>query len=240
MIVNMMFAPLILLILALPAAADLNGLEPYRAEYSGTYDGLPVKAVGIRELSKLGDGSYQLTSSAKAMLMSVTETSQFKLSERGIMPQSYHYKRNTLGRKKEESIIFDWQNMTASHEGTTSEIHEGTLDKLGYQTQLRLDVASRLNNDDQASLRYIIADEEKRKEYVFSFIGEQTLATPVGELRTIALERYREDKDRRTTVWMALDHQLLMVRLKQEEPDGGFELNLEAFDMSPGVEVAGN
>lgn len=240
MAVTMMFMPPILLVLALPTMAEPFNLKPYRAEYSGQYDGVPVKAKGIRELVRLDDGSYLLTSSAKAMLMNVTETSHFRSGADGIVPKTYHYKRNTFGRKKEEAVSFDWQAMIASHDASTSSLTEGTLDKLSYQTQLRLDVADRLVEENEEALTYTIADEEKRREYVFEFIGEEVLDTPLGELRTIAVQRYREDRDRRTTVWLALDHQLLMVRLKQEEPDGGFELNLEGFEMSPGVEVADN
>ncbi|MBL6689586.1 MAG: DUF3108 domain-containing protein [Pseudomonadales bacterium] len=217
-------------------------LQPYRAEYQGKYQGVPVKAKGMRELSRLEDGSYRLTSSASATFMKVKEVTEFNLREGLVVPTAYDYQRKVFGRKKKESVTFDWSAMRASHEGTTSKLAPGTLDKLGYQVQLRMDVAQTLDTDEssQPLLAYTIADEEKRKDYHFVLLGEETLSTPAGELRTVALERYREDKDRRTTVWLALDHQLLLVRLKQEEPDKGFELNLERFEFGSDVEVANN
>lgn len=217
-------------------------IRPYTAEYRGEYQGLPVKAKGIRELRRLEDGSYRLTSSARAMFMNVEEVTEFNLREGLVVPVAYDYQRKMFGRKKEESVTFNWQAMLASHEGTTSKLTPGTLDKLGYHVQLRMDVAHALEKEEavQPSLEYTIADEEKRKDYSFTLVGEETLSTPAGELRTVALERYREDKDRRTTVWLALDHQLLLVRLKQEEPDKGFELNLEKFQFASDVEVANN
>jgi len=234
--------PVLLLLTVFSCFAHAMDLQPYTAEYRGEYQGLPVKAKGIRQLSQLEDGSYRLTSSASAMFMNVEEVSEFRLHEGRVVPTSYDYQRKTLGKTKAESVTFDWQAMRASHEGTTSELVTGTLDKLGYQVQLRLDVAEALGKDTSQSpeLEYTIADEEKRKAYRFTFIGEETLSTPAGELRTIAVERYREDRDRRTTVWLALDHQLLLVRLKQEEPDKGFELNLERFEFSSNVEVTYN
>ena len=43
----------------------------YAAEYVARYQGLPVRAKGIRELKKTGDGSYRLVSAAQSMLIKV-------------------------------------------------------------------------------------------------------------------------------------------------------------------------
>ncbi|MBO6556928.1 MAG: DUF3108 domain-containing protein [Pseudomonadales bacterium] len=229
----------LLIALMLSSLTDATDLQPFYAEYRGEYQGLPVNAKGIRQLTQRDDGSYELTSSASALFMNLEESTEFELINGQVVPRAYHYERKMLGKKKQEAVIFDWGSMTASHEGTTSPLTNGTLDKLGYQLQLRLDVAQHLGTpDNQQTLSYLIADEEKRKDYTFSFIGEETLSTPAGELKTIVVTRYRADKDRRTTVWLAIDHHLLLVRLKQEEPDKGFELNLERFEFPH--EVAGD
>ncbi len=232
------FASLLIVLLFTPLISATE-LQPYYAEYRGEYQGLPVNAKGIRQLTQRNDGSYELTSSASAMFMNIEESTVFELINGQVVPSAYHYERKMLGKKKQEAVSFDWQTMTASHEGTTSTLTNGTLDKLGYQLQLRLDVAQHLSaQNHQQTLSYLIADEEKRRDYTFSFIGEEILSTPAGDLKTIAVERYREDKNRRTTVWLAIDHDLLLVRLKQEEPDKGFELNLERFEFPH--EVAGD
>ncbi len=233
---------LLTLIILLSALGQAQGNEvrPYYAEYRGEYQGLPVKAKGVRELIQREDGSYQLTSSASAMFMKVSEVTNFELINGIIVPQNYQYQRSMMGKKKAEQVRFDWNAGLASHEDTTSTLEPGTLDKLSYQVQLRLDVARALETSNTDKLEYTIADEEKRKQYQFSFIGEQTLTTPLGELRTIAVQRQREDRNRRTTVWLALDHDLLLVRLKQEQPDSGFELNLKNFRFLDNVEVPAN
>jgi len=57
----------------------------------------------------------------------------------------------------------------------------------------------------------------------------ETMSTPLGELNTVRLDRVREaDKNRETSLWLAVDHALLLVRLKQTEADKGFELNLNS------------
>ena len=76
---------------------------------------------------------------------------------------------------------------------------------------------------------YEIADMEKRKVYRFAIAGMETMSTPLGELNTVRLDRIREaDKKRETSLWLAVDHALLLVRLKQTEADKGFELNLNS------------
>ena len=43
------------------------------------------------------------------------------------------------------------------------------------------------------------------------------------------VERVRDDDDdKETSLWLAVDHAYLLVRLKQVEDDRGFELNLNA------------
>ncbi len=202
----------------------------FRAEYQADYKGLPVKAIGIRELTRLEDNHYRLVSSAKSALLRVSETSEFTLQNGLVQPRSYYYQRRGIGRKKSETVGFDWVNMIASHGDTTSPLDPGTLDKLTYQYQMRLDVAA----GEATALNYLIADEEKRKNYAFNVIGEDTIDTPAGEFQTIKLQRVRaarDDKgqDRVTTIWLAKDHHYLLTRLKQEENGKGFELNLTAF-----------
>ena len=48
---------------------------PFRAVYKADYKGLPVSAVGIRELKKVEGGIYQLSSTAKSFFASVSEKS---------------------------------------------------------------------------------------------------------------------------------------------------------------------
>ena len=238
-----MCRPLILILLLVspwPATGEPFEPQPFRAEYTGEFRGLPLKARAVRELSRRDDGSFLFTSSASATLMKVAETTQFEVRDGRVTPLEYHYERRALGRGKQTSVRFDWHEMRARHDDTSSAISPGTLDRLGYQIQLRMDVAQSLQDNHRQPLEYTIADDEKRRRYRFSFIGEETLSTPAGDLRTVVLQRVREDREQRTTLWLALDHGLLMVRLKQEEPDRGFELNLRAFETLSHVEVTGN
>jgi len=203
---------------------------PFRAEYEAQYQGLPVKARGIRELVQLEGDRYRMTSSASSFLARIIETSEFRLTEEKLTPLAYDYKRQGLGKNKAESTQFDWTAGIASHDGTESLLAAGTLDKLSYQLQLRRDVARALaEGRSEAVLEYEIADMEKRKVYRFAIAGMETMSTPLGELNTVRLDRVREaDKNRETSLWLAVDHAFLLVKLKQTEADKGFELNLNS------------
>jgi hypothetical protein len=222
------------LLILLIQVANAEPVE-FRAEYIAEYRGLPVEARGIRELVRLDDRRYRLVSAADSLFTQITETSDFEWGESGIRPVRYEYIRKGLGKNKHELSEFDWREREVSHDGSTSELEPGVLDKLSYQYKLRLDVAEAMNQGDPTlPLVYEIADEEKRKLYRFRIAGTEFLPTPVGELETVRVERMRADTDRRTTLWLSLDYDFLLVRLKQVEANKGFELNLRA------ATVAGN
>ena len=220
------FRYILVVFLAISPSAYAD-LASYRAEYVAEYQGLPVRARGVREFSSLGNDRFQLVSSATSLFVKLTESTRFEKLDGKLMPLSYSYVRKGMGKNKQENLDFDWQQMQLHHEGTTSELTADTLDKLSYQFQLQSDVADAVSAGlTDTILSYQIADEEKRKIYRFRISGEETLETPIGDLRTVKVERLRDDDERQTIFWLAADHSFLLVRLVQVEKDRGFELNL--------------
>lgn len=224
---------ILFMLLALAAHTCFGEPRTFRAEYLADYQGLPVKAKGIRELARLPDGSYQLRSSASALFVKVDEISSFRVEDDRVVSVSYEYNRQGLGRKKQEHLLFDWEHQRVSHEEGGSTVGPGTLDKLSYQYQLRRDIAGENQRAPDGSVfSYTIADGDRIREYQFKVVGEETLSTPVGELITIRVERVRDDgKDQQTALWLAIDHDYLLVRLAQQEAGKGFELNLVSFTL---------
>jgi hypothetical protein len=231
---NLKIPILLSLVLLSPApslAEPLSNPRLFHAEYVAEFDGLPIKAKGVRELQQLGDGVYRLTSSATSLFARVQETSEFSFNGNQLAPSRYDYTRGGLGKNKHEFLAFDYAGKTLQHEDGTSELIEGTLDKLSYQYQLKLDLANlELSERPSSLLEYNVADGDKLKLYRFRVAGEEVLNTPTGELLTIKLERVREEgSDRKTTFWLAKDHDYMLAKLKQEEKGKGFELNLTSF-----------
>lgn len=214
-------------------------LRLFRAEYIAEYRGFPIKAKGIRELKRTNTGEYNMVSSADAMLAQVNESTRFELRDGKVRPNWYQYDRRGIGKNKLESGHFDWEEMHHLAADQTTPLVDLTLDKLSYQIQLRLDVARAMKGSGIQGqvFTYLVADQEKRRTYTFQITGQETLHTPMGDLPTVRLERVREnqpdekaDSIRRTRLWLATEHDYLLVRLKQEDAGKGFELNLSRFD----------
>lgn len=225
---------LILLILLTASPWGIAEPSPFRAEYVAEFQGLPVKAKGTRALEKLGEDTYRFSSSADSFMVKVLEYSEFRWSDGRLIPQHYQYERKGIGRNRFEASRFDWQNQLVSHDESSSPLMPDTLDKLSYQYQLRMDVARAMDaGDTDQLLAYTIADEEKRKQYVFRITAEQTLTTPLGDLATVRVDRIMqdpEDADRSTSMWLSTAHDYVLVKLRITEGDRGFELNISAFE----------
>jgi hypothetical protein len=226
--------PILVLIITLPAlsvAETVADPSLFKAEYIATFQGLPIEAKGVRELQRLENGGYRLTSSATSMFARVIETSEFSFDDGQLMPSRYNYTRSGLGKKKQAFITFDYGSKIFQHQDGTSELIKGTLDKLSYQYQLKLDLANLPFSEHSSSIfEYAVADGDKLKYYRFRIAGEEVLKTLAGAMLTVKLERIREhDSDRQTIFWLAKDHDYLLTKFKQQGNGKGFELNLESF-----------
>ena len=231
---------LCLLALPLPLAAASEALAPFAAEYRIRYIGLPMKAKGERELRQEADGSYVLRSSARWLLSRVEETSRFRLVDGRLLPVRYDYQRRGLGGKKHRFNAFDWaadgSGGRASHAEGSLAVAPGTLDKLLYQLQLRLDLKAALAAGEAAGreFSYPLADDGRIREYRFRLLGQETIDTPAGELAACKLERVRKKEGRQTRFWLAPAYDYLLVRLEQREEDGkGFTLELKEVKEPP-------
>ena len=228
--------PILILIILWPTlslAAPSDNPSLFKATYVAKFQGLQIEAKGVRKLQRLVNGNYRLTSSATSMLARVLETSEFNFSGGQLKPIRYDYTRRGMGKNKQVFIAFDYGSKTLQHQDGTSELIEGTLDKLSYQYQLTLDLANLASSERSSStFKYVVADGDKLKNYRFMIAGEEVLRTPTGDILTVKIERVREhNNDRQTTFWLAKDHDYLLTKFKQQENGKGFELNIESFTL---------
>ena len=217
-----------LALLCLPAS--VQAVTEFTAEYSGRRDGLPFTVKGRREVRQEADGSYTLSFSAKAMMVSIKEVSRFRLMEGKLIADSYDYKRTGIGKNRYRYNKFDWPANTVRFEGGSQPLAPGILDKLLYQLQLRLDVKAAVQAGELGKLfTYQLADNENLKTYSFRIAGEETLATRLGDMATYRLERVRKNTKRHTTLWLAPRYDFLLARLQQVNEKGkGFTVELTA------------
>ena len=204
---------------------------PFRAVYKADYKGLPLSAVGIRELKQIEDSKYLLSSTAKSFFASITEQSIFTLDEQQIVPLEYQYKRTGIGKNRKVVLTFDWEagKVTSELKPWEIKLTDETLDKLLFQFRMREDLQDAMQNGQPwPDMNYQVADRGRIRNYNFKVTGEEFIDTPVGKIRTVKAIRLRKGGERSTTFWLAPNYEFMLVRLLQIEKKGrGFELLLK-------------
>lgn len=218
-----------------PVNAQEGQLLPsYNAIYATSIKGFTID--GYRSLRRDENGIYRLQMKAKALLMTLSEESYFAVSDSGaLIPHSYQYTfSKPIGRAREQSITFNWANMTA--EGKTKKSWQVPL-QLGMSDRLNVLTALRVHLMTHGTQSYVanIVDKGEVKSYTVSFKGSESVTTPMGQIDTILMAR--DDGDRKSYFWLAPKWNYQLIRFVQEESDGDrYELNLKHLEFAPGEE----
>lgn len=228
-------ALLLAALLTPPTYAQQGYLLPsYNAIYATSIKGFTID--GYRSLRRDDNGIYRLHMKAKALLMTLSEESYFAVSDNGtLIPHSYQYTFNKpIGRAREQSITFNWANLTA--EGKTKKswqvpLTQGMSDRLNVLTALRVHMMTHGTDSYEAN----IVDKGEVKSYTLSFKGRESITTPMGQIDTVLMAR--DDADRKSYFWLAPTWNYQLIRFVQEESDGDrYELNLKHLEFAPGEE----
>lgn len=192
-------------------------LEPFSATYSASFNGIGVTAK--RELSGRDD-SWRLDFSADSLFADIREYSRFGSDNGRLVPQHYEYHKTGLGRDRHTVLNFEPAERRvinlSNAERTLQNAPENVHDKISYQLQLALDVAS-----GNKELNYQVADGRKIREYEFVVAGTEKLQTPLGLIEAVKVQRVRDgDSERETTIWFAPQWNYALVKLMQREDDG--------------------
>jgi hypothetical protein len=225
--------------LAGTSAATTAKAGPYDAPFSALYrveaDGFEVGELK-RSLSRVKDGVYLLqskmyTTGLAALFKpdTIVERSTWMLEEGGVKPLRYEYKYEGRGGKKVEELLFDWSEGTITSvrdkERSTLDILPGILEKQVYQLRLQADLAA-----GKKEISYEVADRGDIRTYRFRVLGEETLDTDIGKLRTVKVERLSHSKERKTYIWCAIEHDYQLVQLVQEDDGHTFSSHIEKLD----------
>lgn len=209
------------------ALADMP--ETFKNEYRTRIMGFSITAT--HELKTNSDGTQELHFSASTWVASLNESTRFAWSDDGeVQPLDYHYRRRGLGRSRDHQLTFDWDDATVtdgSGESWPIDTDKRLQDRLSFQVQLQKDL---LQGRDK--LLYPITDGGDLREYQFDIVGEERLKTALGEVDTIKVRRSREGSDRSTNLWLAKDHNLLLVRLEQDEGSSSYTLNISKANVN--------
>jgi hypothetical protein len=206
-----------------PASA---GLKPYTAEYTTTARGMSLSLK--RELKRDKNDNYTLTNGGKMLVVGFHEVSVFKVQDGHIAPQSYVYQGTGLiNRRREVHFTAGAETIRSLYKEEWYELPytAGTLDRMSQQEQLRLSLLNDPTPKEDITIR--VADGKRVKDYTLAFVGEEPLATPLGDVQTLHFERVHDDADRKSDIWIAPEWDYLMVKTIHVEDDKPVEVNLK-------------
>jgi hypothetical protein len=210
----------IMLVLPWLAAAGEPPL-PFQLDYSASYSGL--KASSRRNLLILPDGTYRMDSETSlrilgAELSNILETSDFAWSDDRPLPLAYSYVQSGIGGRA-RSLAFD-------HDADTVTWHvDERTGTISMETPLYDDLSSflvlrELLSGGEEDLYFDVVDKNTVKPYHYVVLDRHPLQTALGIFNAVHLERVRvDDSERHTEFWLAEQHEYILLKFLQVEPD---------------------
>jgi hypothetical protein len=208
------------------AVERLRAADPVLATYVATYQvEYKGRDAGLAEFSVSYDAAQDVYTfrsylKVKGLLRLIApnaalEHSTFVVRDGRIQPLAFRYEDGT--RKGGNS--FDWNSQKVVLEGEQRvelDVAPGTLDRGSLQVAIMSDMAA------QGTLGpYVLADEDSLKTYELAPVGEERMATPLGELDVVRYRQQRVGSSSSTSLWAAPSLAYLPVRIERQR--GGSE-----------------
>ena len=218
-----------------PASADLRA---FRAEYEVRRNG-DALGRGTVTLRATGGGRWEYLSHTRGTEglaglagAEIVERSTLRRHEQRLETLAYSFRQEIGWKERERSIEVDeTAQRIVSRDRDKEQVfafEHGVLDRHAVVLALTEDLAA----GRREGLRYTVADREELGPQHFRVIGEDTITTEAGRLRTLKVERVRSGRPgRMTTSWHGIEQSYLPVRVLQREPDGDtFEMRLISLE----------
>lgn len=207
------------LMLSSAHGALATGLLPYDAVYENKRKGFNVL---IKRRLQVQDGGVTVTADAKSLWVRVHESStMIYRGESLLYTTRYLHERHGVSHDHDMDLNFNWDDGTVTDllepDGKPLAVDTPTYGKLGYQTQLRLDL---MRDPDLQHIEYAVTNGFRNRIYCFDRRSDEVLKTPIGKLNTIKFERSGDDDERQVFFWVATDWDYLLVRLDQTKAPG--------------------
>lgn len=188
----------------------------FRVSYKGSDAGEERHRYQARD-----DGSYTLSSVAVAdglmglFLSELHQQSEGRVTEQGLRPSVFVYQYGKDADRLQKAV-FDWKQhrlwLQSGRRVQVVDMRDDAQDLLSFMYQFMFSPPLQ-----QMSLA--ITNGKRLKVYDYSFVGEEMLATRMGELRSIHIQRESADEEK-TELWLAADYHYLPVRIRMSEKDG--------------------
>lgn len=230
---TLLLASLLAVTAATPLLADDVPLTPYRADYEVLRNG---KAIGSShtELRQQGDTWTWRSNTAGERGMAwmvglkVEQSLEFRWQDGLPLPTRSTYEQQaTLGNRSVE-VAYDWsaqryrlKDRKGDH---THALDPGATDRYGSGVSVAAMLA---RGETDFTLR--VAHADGLRDWRFRVAGEETIESPAGPVRTLRVERVRDDDDRSTVTWVDPARNYVVVRMLQVEDGDRTESRLRSY-----------
>ncbi|MDZ4141619.1 MAG: DUF3108 domain-containing protein [Methylotenera sp.] len=153
---------------------------------------------------------------AALFMPDLLQISDGNIGHNGLEPSHYLYQ---FGDKKNKtfSANFDWQtkalNLHSAKGDDKLELTEGTQDLLSFMYQFMF--VAPLQN-----MQLRITNGKKLGVYHYRFVGEETIETKLGKIKTFHLVRAAVEGEKKTELWLALDYHYVPVKIRETDKKG--------------------
>jgi hypothetical protein len=212
----------------LAAVTQAHGAEPVLATYTATYQvEYKGRNAGLAEFSLGYDAAQDVYTfrsylKVKGLLRVIApnpaiEHSVFVVRDGRIQPREFRYEDGTRKGGNNFQGHFDWDAQKVVLEGEQRvelDVAPGTLDRGSLQVALMHDMSAQ-----RALGPYVLADNDSLKTYELTLVGEERMATPLGELGVLRYRQQRVGSSSSTSLWVAPSLKHLPVRMERQRGD---------------------
>ena len=194
-----------------------------KADYDVYKDGLHIATVE-ESYEKTGNHYRIVSDSNPAGVLALFVRTRVKVQSSGtVTPTGLQPEKLDYGRlddaSKNVSAAFDWRarelHLKFDGRNETLPLVPGMQDRLSVMYQFMF-----LTADKTRQLEFPMTNGKKIERYRYDLAGQETLATPLGNIRTLHLVKHREPGENGTEVWLAAERNLFPVKLLILENDG--------------------
>ncbi len=158
---------------------------------------------GLARLTRFGPRIYQ---------------SSGLITERGLQPQSFTSKVVISGKSDDTAAVFDWSKNSlafgSAADPKTAELPAGSQDLLSFMYHFSLAPPPR------GRLQLPLTNGGRFERYDIDVLDEETIETPLGNLRALPIKQIARAGRETIEVWLAAEYRYLPVRIRVTNRDG--------------------
>ena len=205
-------------------------------------------AESVRSLTQeVAADVYHLQAQSKVLLLgqsvsTITEDSIFTLEDGLPQTRSYSFKQTGIGART-RSVDFDSSAGIARYQ-VKDKRGEVALQGPVYDELTTFMVLRQHLERGETDIVFEVLDRDQIECHHYRVVSDDTLHTALGDFAAVHVERVREEGNkRRTEFWLAREHDYVLLKLEQSEPDGsdiGLDINggvVNGQPLQPGQET---